>query len=150
MPHFDTKLRIEKHIRGLPITATIVRPVAFMDMLVMPGFGLDQGVFTSFAQPDQPVQFLAVEDMGRFVASIFADPARFGSATVGIASDVVTGHNLEAAFTAAAGRPITYMRFPDDVLAGNPFLVKLTGLFDSGRLTGDADLAVLRGINPEM
>jgi hypothetical protein len=42
------------------------------------------------------------------------------------------------------------MRFPDDVLAGNPFLAKLTGLFDSGRLTGDADLAVLRGINPEM
>jgi uncharacterized protein YbjT (DUF2867 family) len=45
MPHFDTKLRIEKHIRGLPLTATIVRPVAFMDMLVMPGFGLDRGIF---------------------------------------------------------------------------------------------------------
>jgi uncharacterized protein YbjT (DUF2867 family) len=98
------------------------------------GFGLDRGVFTSFAQPNQPVQFLAVEDIGRFVASIFADPERFGGTTVGIASDVVTGHDLEAAFTQAAGRPITYMRFPDDVLARNPFLAKLTDLFDSGRL----------------
>ncbi len=150
MPHFDTKLRIEKHIRSLPLTATIVQLVAFMDMLVMPGFGLDRGVFASFAQPSQPVQYLAVGDIGKFVASIFADPERFGGKAMGIASDVVTGYDLESAFTEAAGRPITYMRFPDDVLAGNPFLAKLTDLFDSGRLEGHADLKALREINPEM
>jgi uncharacterized protein YbjT (DUF2867 family) len=150
MPHFDAKLRIEKHIRSLPLTATIVRPGTFMDMLVMPGFGLDRGVFTSFARPDQPVQFLAVEDIGKFVASFFANPERFGGTTVGIASDVVTGYDLESAFTEAAGRRITYMRFPDDVLAGNPFLAKLTNLFDSGRLAGRADLKTLRELNPEM
>jgi hypothetical protein len=42
------------------------------------------------------------------------------------------------------------MRLPDDVLAGNPFLAKLTDLFDSGRLAGHADLKALREINPEM
>jgi uncharacterized protein YbjT (DUF2867 family) len=150
IPHFDTKLRIEKHIRSLLLTATIIRPGTFMDMLVMPGFGLDRGVFTSFAKPDHPVQFLAVEDIGRFVASIFADRERFGGTTLGIASDVVTGNDLEAAFTGAAGRPIAYMRFPDDVLAGNRFLAKLTALFDSGRLAGHADLEALREMNPEM
>ena len=150
MPHFDTKLGIEKNIRSLPLTATVVRPVAFMDMLVMPGFGLDRGVFTSFAQLNQPVQYLAVEDIGKFVASIFADPERFGGTTIGIASDVVTGYDLESAFTEAAGRPITYLRFPADVLAGNPFLARLTDLFDSGRLVGHADLKALREINPEV
>jgi uncharacterized protein YbjT (DUF2867 family) len=150
MPHFDTKLRIEKHIRDLPLTATIVRPVAFMDMLVMPGFGLDRGVFTSFAQPDQPVQFLAVEDIGKFVAAIFADPARFGGTTLEIASDAVTGRDLGSTFTEAAGRPIRYERFSADVLAANPFLAKLTELFDSGRLVGHADLVALRALNPEM
>ena len=76
MGHFDSKARIEAHIRALPLTATIIRPVAFMEMLVMPGFGLDQGQFNFFAQPDAPVQLLAVEDIGKFAAAIFADVTR--------------------------------------------------------------------------
>lgn len=148
--HFDSKARIEAHIRTLPITATIVRPVAFMEMLVMPGFGLDEGRFSFFAKPDQSMQLLAVADIGKFVAAIFADPARFGGETFEIASDTVTGRDLEALFTEAAGRPIAYARFPDEVLTANPFLGKLTALLDEGPLAGHADLDALRGINPEM
>ncbi len=150
MGHFDSKARIEAHIRTLPITATIVRPVAFMELLVMPGFGLNEGRFSFFAKPNQPMQLLAVEDIGKFVAAIFADPARFGGETFEIASDTVTGRDLEALFTQAAGRPIAYERFPDDVLAANPFLGKLTALLDEGPLAGRADLDALREINPEM
>lgn len=150
MGHFDSKARIEAHIRTLPITATIVRPATFMEMLVMPGFGLDEGRFSFFARPDQPMQLLAVADIGKFVAAIFADPARFGGETFEIASDAVTGRDLEALFTEAAGRPIAYARFPDEVLAANPFLGKLTALLDEGPLAGHADLGALRKINPEM
>lgn len=56
----------------------------------MPGFGLDEGRFNFFAKPDQSLQLLAVEDIGKFVAAIFADPARFGGETFEIASDTVT------------------------------------------------------------
>ena len=150
MGHFDSKARIEAHIRALPLTATIIRPVAFMEMLVMPGFGLDQGQFNFFAQPDAPVQLLAVEDIGKFVAAIFADVTRFGGQTLEIASGATTGRQLEALFTDMAGRRITYARLTDDVLAANPFLRKLTDLFDQGRLSGKADLDALRLINPAM
>lgn len=150
MGHFDSKARIEAHIRTLPITATVVRPATFMEMLVMPGFGLDEGRFTFFAKPDQSMQLLAVEDIGKFVAAIFADPARFGGEAFEIASDAVTGRDLEALLTEAAGRPITYARFSDEVLTANPFLGKLTALLDEGLLAGHADLGALREINPEM
>lgn len=150
MGHFDSKARIEAHIRTLPITATIVRPAAFMEMLVMPGFGLDEGRFSFFAKPDQPMQFLAVDDIGKIVAAVFANPERFGGETFEIASDTLTGRDLEALFTEAAGRPIPYARFSDEVLAANPFLAKLTALLDDGPLAGHADLDVLRGINPEL
>jgi len=146
--HFDSKMRIEAHVRSLALTNTIIRPVAFMEMLMMPGFGLDQGRFTFFARRDQPMQLLAVEDIGKFAAAIFADPARFEGATLEIASDTVTGAQLEAAFTAAAGRPIHYARFPDDVLEANGFLKKLDALVDDGRLAGNADLDALRAIVP--
>jgi uncharacterized protein YbjT (DUF2867 family) len=148
--HFDTKWRIEAHVRTLPITWTIVRPATFMEMLVMPGFGLDDDRFTFFAQPDQSMQFIAVEDIGRIVAAVFADPERFGGQTFEIAGDQVMGSELETLFTQAAGRPIAYARFSDDVLAANPFLAKLTTLLDEGPVAGHADLVALRKIEPDL
>ncbi len=150
MGHFDSKARIEAHIRTLPIAWTIVRPAAFMEMLMMPGFGLDEGRFRFFPRPEQAMQLLAVDDIGRFVAPIFADASRFSGQTFEIASDSVTGLDLETQFTRAAGRPIPYERFPETVLSQNPFLAKLTALMDEGPLAGNADLQALRQINPAM
>lgn len=148
--HFDTKRRIEAHVRSLPLTWTIVRPATFMEMLVMPGFGLDKDRFTFFVRPDQSMQFIAVEDIGRIVAAVFADPKRFGGQTFEIAGDQLTGHELETLFTQAAGRPITYARFSDDDLAANPFLSKLTNLLDDGPLAGHADIHALRELEPDL
>jgi len=112
--------------------------------------GLNEGRFTFFNRRDQAIQFLAVEDIGKFVAAIFRDPARFAGQTLEIASDAMTGSDLEACFTEAAGRPISYSRFPDEMLAANPFLAGLTALVDTGPLAGNADFDALRKINPEM
>ncbi|TDK32183.1 NmrA/HSCARG family protein [Rhizobium deserti] len=148
--HYDTKAQIEKHIRTLPITSTIVRPSTFMELLLMPGFGLDQGHYTFFMHPERAIQVLAVEDIGKIVAAVFADPARFGGQTFEIASDTVSGLELQELFSEMAGRPIPYARFPDEVLAANPFLQKLAALVDDGRLAGHANLDQMRQINPEL
>lgn len=150
MGHFDSKAHIEAHIAALLITSTVIRPASFMEMLVMPGFGLEQGQFNFFVKREQPIQLLAVEDIGKFVAAIFADTQRFSGKTLDIASDVVTGQDLEALFSEAAGRPIHYSRFTDEVLAVHPFLQKLTELVDDGTLRGKADLDFCRSINPEI
>lgn len=148
--HYDTKAEIERHIRRLPLAATIVRPATFMELLVMPGFGLDEGRFQFFMLPEGRMQVLAVEDIGHLVAAVFAAPARFAGKTFEIASDSVTGRQLELLFSAAAGRPIPYSRFSDEVLAASPFLHKLTGLVDDGRLAGHADLDALRQLHPQL
>ncbi|MFO5546479.1 NmrA/HSCARG family protein, partial [Klebsiella pneumoniae] len=72
--HYDTKAEIERHIRRLPLAATIVRPATFMELLVMPGFGLDEGRFQFFMLPEGRMQVLAVEDIGHLVAAVFAAP----------------------------------------------------------------------------
>ncbi|MGG8094463.1 NmrA/HSCARG family protein [Klebsiella aerogenes] len=148
--HFDTKAEIERHIHTLPIVSTIVRPATFMDLLVMPGFGLDEGQFHFFMQPDGAMQVLAVEDIGKIVAAIYAQPERFKGKIFEIASDVVTGLQLQELFSAAAGRLITYSRFSDAVLTANPFLQKLTALADDGRLVGHASLEEMRQLNPQL
>jgi uncharacterized protein YbjT (DUF2867 family) len=148
--HFESKARIEAHVRTLPVNSTIIRPYTFMEMLVMPGFGLDSGQFNFFMRTDQPVSLLAVRDIGKCVAAVFADPARFVGTTLDLAGDTLTGRDLATLFTEAAGRTITYARFPDEVLAANPFLKKLTDMLDRARTADEAELLELRRINPEM
>ena len=147
---FDAKPNIEAHIRGLPVTATIVRPMIFMEMLVRPGYGLDEGRYTFFLRPDQSMQLVAVDDIGRFVATIFADKKQFGGKTVKIASDTVTGRDLETIFTAAIGRPIAYSRFPQEVLAAKPDLGHMERSLYDGPLANHVDLNVMRAMNPEI
>ena len=144
MGHFDTKSEIEEYIRGLNILSTVIRPSAFMEILTLPGMGLDKGAFTFFMRPDQPVQFIAVEDIGKIVAGIFAAPAKFGSQTIEIAGDTVTGAELVGKFSRTAERPITYHRFPYSLLEENAFLGGLARLVEQGRLAGNADVASLR------
>jgi uncharacterized protein YbjT (DUF2867 family) len=150
MGHFDTKSEIEEHIRGLKIMNTVIRLSAFMEILTLPGMGLDKGTFSFFMRPDQAIQFIAVEDIGKIVAGIFADPAKFRSQTLEIAGDVVTGAELADKFTRTAGHRITYSRFSDSLLSQNVFLGNLAKLVDQGRLAGNADLAYLRNEFPKL
>lgn len=144
MGHFDSKAAIEARIGGLGLRSTIIRPSAFMEILMLPGQGLDQGMFFSVLRPGQKMQFIAVEDIGRIVAGILAEPDRFASRTLEIAGDEVTSDDLQARLSQAAGRPISYVRIPDDVLEGDPLLGKLAALVDDGRLAGNADIIELR------
>lgn len=147
---FDAKPRIEAHLRQLDMTTTIIRPMIFMEMLVRPGFGLDVGRLISLIRPDHSIQLTAVEDIGRFVAAVLADKSRFGGATLKIASDCLTGRELEIALSEAAGRPVTYERFPEDVLAANADLAHMARSLEDGPLAEQVDLKLMHEINPEL
>lgn len=144
MGHFDSKSEIESHIRDLDIISTIVRPAGFMELLMLPGMGLEKGMYTSFVREDQRAQVIAVQDIGRIVATIFADPDRFAMRTIEIAGDELTGASLRDSLSRAAGRSILYHRFPDSLLRDDPFLGRLAALFDDGRLAGKADIGALQ------
>jgi uncharacterized protein YbjT (DUF2867 family) len=148
MGHFDSKIEVEKYLASLPMPITVVRPSAFMEILMLPGLGLDQGSLTFFMRPDQAMQFIAAVDIGCIVAAIFALPEHYVGRTIEIAGDSVTGSAMAAKLSAAAGHEIGYQRFPDIVLADNAFLRGLAALVDDGRLAGNADLDGLRALVP--
>ena len=142
--HFDTKSEIEAYIRTLDLVSTIIRPSAFMEILTLPGMDLDRGEFAFFMQPDRAMQFIAVEDIGKIVAGIFSDPAKFGAQTIEIARDTVTGTELAEKFSRTAAQQIVYHRFPDSLLEQNAFLGGLARLVDLGCLAGNADITSMR------
>jgi uncharacterized protein YbjT (DUF2867 family) len=141
--HFDSKARLETYLRQQAVPNTIVRPSAFMEILLTPGLGLSEGRMNFFMRPEQAMQFIAVRDIGRIVARIFGDAPRFGGRTIELAGDAVTGNDLSDKFTRAAGHAIAYQRFPDEALSGTPLLGHLARLVDEGRLAGRADIAGL-------
>lgn len=143
MGHFDSKSEIEIYVRSLPIASTITRPASFLEMLLLPGMGLPQGEFTFFMKPEQSMQMIAVNDLGRINAEILVSSDHYAGRTMELASASVTGKDLERAFTKAAGRPIHYRRFPDELLASTPFLNRLAELLDDGLLAGTADIPAL-------
>ena len=144
MGHFDSKTEIENHIRSLDLPFTIVRPSTFMEILMLPGMGLDRGVFTFLMKPETPLQIIAVDDIGRIVAGIYADPGRHRGMTLEISGDELTGPEFAAALSRASRRTITYARFPETLLGENAFLGRLAALVEDGRCAGQADIAALR------
>ncbi|WP_243982291.1 NmrA/HSCARG family protein [Streptomyces sp. NEAU-YJ-81] len=146
--HFDTKSRVEAHVRNLDIASTIIRPATFMEILMLPGMGLDRGRMSFLMRPDQAMQFIAVRDIGRIVAAVFGSPDRYAGRTVEIAGDTLTGKALAEHLTQAAGRPISYSRLPTTLLAQDEILGKSAALVDNGRLVGNANLDALRAEFP--
>lgn len=147
---FDAKPMIEAHIRSLPIVATIIRPVIFMEMLPRRGFGLDEGRYSFFLEPEQSMQLISVRDIGKFAAAIFNDQKRFGGERMTIASDTITGRDLQAIFSEAAGYPIAYARFSSAFLAANTDLDHMAASLIDGPLSKQVDLDLMRNINPEL
>jgi uncharacterized protein YbjT (DUF2867 family) len=148
--HFDSKARVEAHLRASSVPFSVIRPSAFMEILLTPGLGLSEGRPTFFMRPEQGMQFIAQRDIGNIVARIFDEPARFVGRTIEIAGDTVTGAALAEKFSQAAGRAMAYRRFPDEVLAGSPLLAALARLVDDGRLTGRADIEALNREFPRL
>ncbi|RKN10452.1 NmrA/HSCARG family protein [Streptomyces radicis] len=146
--HFDTKSRVEAHVRNLDIASTVVRPATFMEILTLPGMGLDRGRLSFLMRPDQAMQFIAVRDIGRIVAAVFGSPDRYVGRTVEIAGDALTGEALAEQLTRAVGRPINYGRLPTTLLEQDEVLGRTVALVDSGRLVGNADLDALRAEFP--
>ncbi|TDC76648.1 NmrA/HSCARG family protein [Streptomyces hainanensis] len=146
--HLDVKSRIEDHVRNLDITSTVIRPATFMEILTLPGMGLDQGRLSFLTHPDRAMQFIAVRDIGRIAAAVFGSPDRYAGRTVEIAGDALSGEALAERLTRASGRPITYSRLPTTLLERDELLGRTAALVDNGRLVGHADLDALRAEFP--
>lgn len=125
IPHFESKWRIEEHIRQIGLPATIVRPVFFMDNFIKPSVRtLLMALMRSYVPEAKPLQMIAVEDIGKWVARAFADPEAFVGRAEEIAGDELTRGEIGAAFKAHgwyAGLPVPVPRLllrklPDDFL----------------------------------
>jgi uncharacterized protein YbjT (DUF2867 family) len=150
VPHFESKRKVEQHLAGRGLSATIVRPVFFMDNFssMAPTVEGSELVLRLPLPDGIKLQTVAVRDIGVVAAAALLDPSAVPAA-IEIAGDELTGSEIAAAFGAHVGLSARYEALPVEVLNGQDDLQKMFRWF-AETPAYQADLAAVRQIDPDL
>lgn len=112
IPHFESKFRIEEHIRATGMRYTILRPVFFMENWLGMRQPLEQGTLALPLSPDTRLQMIAVDDIGAFAAMPFEKPGHWQGRAVDLAGDELSMTELAERFSRTSGREVRYQQVP--------------------------------------
>jgi uncharacterized protein YbjT (DUF2867 family) len=87
IPHFESKWKIEEHLRGTGMPYTILRPVYFMENWLQMKDMIDQGKVMLPLTPETILQQIAVDDIGAFAAMVFEHPGKWKGTATDLAGD---------------------------------------------------------------
>jgi uncharacterized protein YbjT (DUF2867 family) len=110
IPHFESKYKIEQHIKNLGIPYTIIGPTFFMENLLGPG--LEQGQLALPLSPSTILQQSALENIAEFSALVLESRKPFLGKRIDIASDEVTGEQAAEILSNVLGYKIKYVAVP--------------------------------------
>ena len=88
---WDTKVAVTEHLRSLGVPLTVLRPMAFMELMVERRFYPAASVWHVMPKlmgEDRPVGWLSIDDLGVIVEKAFADRDSFVGRDIALASDV--------------------------------------------------------------
>jgi len=108
IPHFESKYVIERYIKSLRLPYTIVRPVAFMENWEYSRADILLGKWVTPFSLDSRRQWIAVEDIGRFVAEAFDNPGKWLGREFDIAGVEHTLAETIEIFEQVTGLPMAY------------------------------------------
>jgi uncharacterized protein YbjT (DUF2867 family) len=107
IPSWETKLQVEAHMRTLALPVTVLRPMAFMELMTdkkfVPAAAVWQ-VMPALLGASRPVGWLCTDDLGAIAARAFADPDRFVGEELALVSDVQSIDQCRALYRAVTGR----------------------------------------------
>ncbi len=141
-----SKWRIEQHIAGLGLPATILRPVSFMENFTG-GYALRNATLTTGLAPDVPQQLVAADDVGFATALAFSRPQEWIGRAVSLAADELTPVQVAAAIETALGISLPYVQVPIEAIRARSedFAFANEWLNERGYR---ADIAATRRIHP--
>lgn len=150
IPHFESKYRIEAHIRAIDLPSTILRPVFFMENFSYARDAIMRGTLAQPLDPAKPLQMLAVDDIGAFAALAFAYPEQWVGRAVDLAGDELTMPQAADVFGHVIGRPVRYVQVPmEDIrqTMGEESATMFTWFNEVGYTT---DIPALRALYPSL
>src|SRR5919108_4816457 len=154
IPSWETKLHIEEHMKALSLPLTVLRPMAFMELMTDKKFF--PAVATWHVMPrlmgaSRPVGWLCTDDLGAIVAQAFAAPQRFVGKDLALASDVQSLSQCRVLYREVMGTSPARFPMPIWLFQRFGFVGRdLTTMWRWLRTASiDLDTAPTRAIHPE-
>ena len=107
IPSWETKLQIEDHMKALELPLTVLRPMAFMELMTHKKFfpaASTWHVMPTLMGSTRNVGWLCTDDLGVIVAKAFADPRSFIGQDLALTSDVRSLDECRSIYREVMGR----------------------------------------------
>ncbi|HMK03629.1 MAG TPA: NmrA/HSCARG family protein [Ferruginibacter sp.] len=114
IPHWESKSRIEDHLKASGLPYTIIRPVSFYENFLLPQVKsrILKGKLASPVKKEVMQQFISARDVGKTSAEIFMNPGRYLNRTITMAAEEMDMKAVASVFSEAMGKEINYQNLP--------------------------------------
>jgi uncharacterized protein YbjT (DUF2867 family) len=114
IPHFDSKYKIENHIKQLGLSYTIIRANSLFENFLIPQVRrrILKGKLTSPIYKNKIQQFISAIDIGEISADIFLNKDKYLGKTITIGSEEMDMQQVAATFSEVLGKEISYQKLP--------------------------------------
>ena len=114
IPHFDSKFKIENHIKQLGLPYTIIRPNSLFENFLIPQVRsrILKGTLASPINNTKTQQFLSAIDIGEISADIFLNKEKYLGKTITIGSEEMNMQQVSKTFSQVLSKEISYQKLP--------------------------------------
>ncbi len=154
VPHWESKYKIENHIKAIGIPHTIIRPCSFYENFLIPQIKsrLLKGKFVVPLDKKVIQQFVSGEDVGKLSAIIFKNPNLHLSRTITLAAEEMDQEQVAQLFSRKFGKEIKFQKLPSLItrLAMGKDLAKMFSWVNNNGGVFVKDLEALKSEFPGM
>ena len=117
-PLRNAKRAVEKHVKESGMTYTILRPGMFMEVWLSPAVGFDaaNAKATVYGTGEQPIAWIAIQDVARFAVESLANPAARNAVLELGGPQSISPHQVIQLFEQAKGKTFEVTHVPPEAL----------------------------------
>lgn len=110
VPHMDSKLTIERHIKQLGLPFTILRPSSLYENFLIPQVkkGILKGKLVQPTNRNTILQYVASDDIGKAAAKIFENNEMYMGRTIPLATEQLSTLEVAQIFSEVLGKTVEY------------------------------------------
>lgn len=114
VPHIESKLKIENHIKQIGLPFTIIRPTSLFENFLIPQVkkGILKGKLVQPIRRNTVLQYIAAEDIGKAAARIFQNSGIYLGRTIPLATEQLSTQEVADKFTTVLNKKIEYKKLP--------------------------------------
>lgn len=114
IPHWESKFKIENHLKASGIDFVILRPPSFYENLLFPQVKsrILKGKLVLPTRKDKVQQFMSAADVGKIATAMFSEPGKYRNTTIVLAADQMDGEEQALLLSKVMNRQVKYQRLP--------------------------------------